>query len=302
MVAAGVALLVLALALEAQSRPGTVRTSMRSVLVGALLMTAGLALLLVRRPDPAALSRVLAVTAAVFAAVAAEHQRRWSIRFGLIDYGHGRHLAEPSFVDDMRSEGRVHGGGRPSTTGRWSHLLADDPDELGDFFAGLGLRSDWIQEPGAPEEHYDVVEHLRRRAIAAGAVPTSYPLGTGNLIATKRLQACALDAPARGWHVFPLRPGTKVPAVRHWGHEATTDAEQIKELWSADLRRRDGWYVPEPRNVGSSAGRRVLSARPRPGQAQPGPHTLAGAVARSRCLVRRGRAPGVGRTGRAERA
>ena len=93
MVAAGVALLVLALALEAQSRPGTVRTSMRSVLVGALLMTAGLALLLVRRPDPAALSRVLAVTAAVFAAVAAEHQRRWSIRFGLIDYGHGRHLA-----------------------------------------------------------------------------------------------------------------------------------------------------------------------------------------------------------------
>ena len=60
MAAAGVALLVLALALEAQSRPGSVRTRTRSVLVGALLMTAGLALLLVRRLDPAALSRVLA--------------------------------------------------------------------------------------------------------------------------------------------------------------------------------------------------------------------------------------------------
>ena len=73
MAAAGVALLVLALALEAQSRSGRVRTRTRSALVGALLITAGLALLLVRRIDPAALSRVLAVTAADrFAAPAAE--------------------------------------------------------------------------------------------------------------------------------------------------------------------------------------------------------------------------------------
>ena len=158
------------------------------------------------------------------------------------------------WVDDMRREGRVHRGGGRSITGRWSHLMADDPDELGGFVASLGLRPEWIQQPGTPREHYDVVEHLRRRAIAAGAVPISYPHGTGNLIATKRLQACALDAAGRGWHVFPLRPGTKVPAVRHWEHEATTDAEQIKELWSAELRRRDGWYVLEPRNVGIACG------------------------------------------------
>ena len=78
MAAAGVALLLLALALEARPRPGRVRTRTRSALVGALLMTAGLALLLVRRLDPAALSRVLAnVTAAVFAAAVAEQERRW---------------------------------------------------------------------------------------------------------------------------------------------------------------------------------------------------------------------------------
>ena len=76
--AAGVALLLFALAREGRSRPGTVRTPTRSVLVGALLMTAGLALLLVRRLDPAALSRVLAgVTAALVAAAVAERGTRW---------------------------------------------------------------------------------------------------------------------------------------------------------------------------------------------------------------------------------
>ena len=93
MAAAGVALLVVALALEAQSRPGRVRMHTRSALIGALLMTAGLALLLVRRLDPAALSRVLAVTAAVLAAVVAEHEKRWPTSFGRLDYLYGPHLA-----------------------------------------------------------------------------------------------------------------------------------------------------------------------------------------------------------------
>jgi hypothetical protein len=56
----------------------------------ALLMTAGLVLLLVRRLDPAAPSRVLAVTAAAFAAVLAEHEKRWPTSFGRLDYLHGR--------------------------------------------------------------------------------------------------------------------------------------------------------------------------------------------------------------------
>ena len=204
----------------------------------------------------------------------------------------------------MRREGRVHRGGGRSITGRWSHLLADDPDELADVRrrASDSDRSG-SRQPGTPREHYDVVEHLRRRAIAAGAVPISYPHGTGNLIATKRLQASALDAAGRGWHVFPLRPGTKVPAVRHWEHEATTDTEQIKELWSAELRRRDGWYVPEPRNVGIACGPSGLVVLDldlaKPGQdrtrwpVQWRDHDV---------CVRRGRARRPGRAGRAERA
>ena len=92
MAAAGLALLVLGLALESRSQIGAVRTRMRSALVGALLMTAGLALLLVRRLDPAALSRVLAVTS-VCVAYAAEHERRWPASFGRPDHVQGRYLA-----------------------------------------------------------------------------------------------------------------------------------------------------------------------------------------------------------------
>ena len=78
MASAGVALLVLALALQGRSRLASVATRLRSVLVGALLLTAGLALLLVRRLDQAALSRVLAnMTAAAVAATMAERGARW---------------------------------------------------------------------------------------------------------------------------------------------------------------------------------------------------------------------------------
>ncbi|MEV0526778.1 bifunctional DNA primase/polymerase [Streptomyces sp. NPDC050439] len=62
------------------------------------------------------------------------------------------------------------------------------------------------------------------------------------------LLAAALDAAARGWHVFPLRPGTKRPALHgeascprtgvcasshlKWEQRATTDADRIRATWS----------------------------------------------------------------------
>ncbi|MEU2317605.1 MULTISPECIES: bifunctional DNA primase/polymerase [Streptomyces] len=58
----------------------------------------------------------------------------------------------------------------------------------------------------------------------------------------------ALDAAERGWHVFPLRPGTKRPALhgeaacprtgpcagghRKWEQRATTDPDRIRVAWS----------------------------------------------------------------------
>ncbi|NEA65396.1 bifunctional DNA primase/polymerase [Streptomyces sp. SID12488] len=73
------------------------------------------------------------------------------------------------------------------------------------------------------------------------------------------LLRAALDAAARGWHVFPLRPGTKRPALhgeaacpgtgpcaaghRKWEQRATTDPDRIRAAWSR-----------APYNVGIATG------------------------------------------------
>ncbi|WP_406429156.1 bifunctional DNA primase/polymerase [Streptomyces sp. NBC_01589] len=65
------------------------------------------------------------------------------------------------------------------------------------------------------------------------------------------LLTAALDAAERGWHVFPLRPGAKPPALhgeqscprtgdcttghRKWEQRATTDPDRINKAWSAGL-------------------------------------------------------------------
>jgi hypothetical protein len=63
------------------------------------------------------------------------------------------------------------------------------------------------------------------------------------------LLTAALDAATRGWHVFPLRPGSKVPALHRvdrcprqgacaaghvgWEQRATTDHDRIRSAWNA---------------------------------------------------------------------
>ncbi|MCF4139224.1 bifunctional DNA primase/polymerase [Streptomyces sp. Tue 6430] len=66
--------------------------------------------------------------------------------------------------------------------------------------------------------------------------------------ARSALLRAALDAAARGWHVFPLRPGTKRPALHgetacphtgpcasghaKWEERATCDPDRIRATWS----------------------------------------------------------------------
>ncbi|WP_314414192.1 bifunctional DNA primase/polymerase [Streptomyces kroppenstedtii] len=42
----------------------------------------------------------------------------------------------------------------------------------------------------------------------------------------------ALDAASRDWHVFPLIPGDKRPAVPAWEERATTDRDRITRCWT----------------------------------------------------------------------
>jgi Protein of unknown function (DUF4031) len=60
------------------------------------------------------------------------------------------------YIDDARIRWR----GR-----RWSHLVADTPDELHEAAEALGLQRQWAQDKGRTL-HYDVPEELRAQAIA----------------------------------------------------------------------------------------------------------------------------------------
>ncbi len=70
------------------------------------------------------------------------------------------------YVDDWRQWAQVG-----PVEGRWSHLTADDDDELHQFALRLGLRREWFQDHhrDPTRHHYDVTEPTRIRAIAAGA-------------------------------------------------------------------------------------------------------------------------------------
>ncbi|WP_063047845.1 bifunctional DNA primase/polymerase [Nocardia pseudovaccinii] len=52
------------------------------------------------------------------------------------------------------------------------------------------------------------------------------------------LRAVALDIAARGWPVFPIRPGTKKPPVfKRWPDHASTDPTRIHRWWDQDPAR-----------------------------------------------------------------
>jgi hypothetical protein len=61
------------------------------------------------------------------------------------------------------------------------------------------------------------------------------------------LLAWALYLAAMGWHVFPLRPGTKQPAIKDWENRSTTNTDRIRTCWAADR-----W------NIGIATGRSGL--------------------------------------------
>ena len=76
-VASGVTLLLLVLARDAPSRVAKAKAEIRAALVDALMMAAGLALLLVHRLDRTALPRAFAgVKAAMWSATSARRGRR----------------------------------------------------------------------------------------------------------------------------------------------------------------------------------------------------------------------------------
>jgi len=49
-----------------------------------------------------------------------------------------------------------------------------------------------------------------------------------------------LDLAARGWHLFPVRPDRKAPAIRAWNDRATTDPDQLARFFTAHPEHNAG--------------------------------------------------------------
>jgi hypothetical protein len=75
------------------------------------------------------------------------------------------------YVDDWRQRATIH-----QREDRWSHLLADDQEELHALAARLGipLRGYQRHRRSAALNHYDLPENLRLAAIELGAVPVTW--------------------------------------------------------------------------------------------------------------------------------
>ena len=52
-----------------------------------------------------------------------------------------------------------------------SHMAADTTEELLAMADTIGLKRKWIRCLGKPEEHFDVSEGMRFKALIAGAIP-----------------------------------------------------------------------------------------------------------------------------------
>lgn len=92
------------------------------------------------------------------------------------------------YVDNFRVPARVGG-----VRGRWSHLMADTPDELHEFAAHLGLQREWFQErcktpcgKVCVHWHYDVVDSKRTEAITLGAKAIDIR-EVGSILAARRV-------------------------------------------------------------------------------------------------------------------
>lgn len=65
--------------------------------------------------------------------------------------------------------------------------------------------------------------------------------------------AAALRLAARGFRVFPLEPGSKLPAIEDWPHRATSDPDKVRTLWTCPVM---GWT--QDFNIGVATGKGLV--------------------------------------------
>lgn len=130
------------------------------------------------------------------------------------------------YVDDYKCRAQVR-----RLTAVWSHLLADDHQELIDFGAEIGLLERWLQHRGTHREHFDVTERMRQLAIRRGAKQITYKQAGELIVAKKRLLAAApvvvQPALALDWEPAAAEPAATVLPVA----AAAPAAPKRKHRW-----------------------------------------------------------------------
>ena len=66
----------------------------------------------------------------------------------------------------------------------------------------------------------------------------------------RRAVFAAFTAVAQGYFVFPLHPGSKIPAITRWEQNATRDPHVLAD-----------WWRTTPRNIGIATGQHFLQHR-----------------------------------------
>src|SRR5690349_6896433 len=87
---------------------------------------------------------------------------------------------------------------------------------------------------GRPAICRDAADRPCHKVCADDRAAPSTPDTRGtNPMQDNELLTAALSAAGRGWHVFPLRPDDKRPAIERWEQRATTDPDRIRRCWTA---------------------------------------------------------------------
>jgi hypothetical protein len=54
-----------------------------------------------------------------------------------------------------------------------NHMIADSREELLSMARRIGVQMKWIQHEGEWNEHFDVCDSMRMKAISCGAIPVT---------------------------------------------------------------------------------------------------------------------------------
>jgi hypothetical protein len=126
----------------------------------------------------------------------------------------------------------------------WSDRIGEEGTrELLAFAVKVGLRADWIQKRGTPDEHFDLVAKRRARAVALGAVETNTPAFAWAAEVKRRAMVTA------GWYpagAAALARGEFVPG-RDPVHVALMRqgfAYDIRHQVAAEIREHVAWSGP----------------------------------------------------------